>query len=89
MGGLSRQEGKTLFSVYVLSLRRRAPASPSNPVPRRVRLAGSGTTMLVSPLAIVVEPLKKPFPVLMVNCTVAPYTVAPVYQVPATAPVRV
>jgi len=40
--------------------------------------------MFVSPLEILVEPLKKPFPVLMVNCTVAPNTVAPVYQVPVT-----
>ena len=40
--------------------------------------------MLVSPLEIIVDPLKKPLPVLMVSWTVAPFTVAPLYQVPVS-----
>jgi hypothetical protein len=43
----------------------------------------------VSPLEIVVCPLKNPFPVLMVNWTVTPSMIAPVYQVPVTEPVKV
>ena len=45
--------------------------------------------MLVSPLEIVVVPLKKPLPVLIVYCTVAPKTVLPLYHVPVTDPVSV
>ena len=45
--------------------------------------------MLVSPLEMVVRPLKKPLPVLMVSCTLAPYTVVPLYQVPEIEPVKV
>ena len=57
-------------------------------MPRRVRLPGSGTTalMLVSPLEIVVAPLKKPVPVLIVNVTVAPLTILPLNQIPVTEP---
>ena len=48
---------------------------PTRPVPKRVHDAGSGVVpvlsplpeMSVSPLAIMVEPLKKPLPVLMVS----------------------
>jgi hypothetical protein len=67
------------------------------PVPNKTRDAGSGTTpfvvpcveMFVSPLEIDVDPLKKPLPVLTVNCTVAPLTVIPVYHVPVKAPISV
>ena len=44
----------------------------TSPVPSRLREPGSGTTTFVSPLEILVHPLKKLLPVLMVNCTVAP-----------------
>src|SRR6516162_3068113 len=76
---------------YAFSFRRTTPAKPTSPVPRSVRDPGSGTTvlMLVSPLEIRVDPLKKPLPVLMVICTVAPNTVAPVYHVPLNAPLSV
>ena len=47
-----------LLACYRLSLRRMAPARPTRPVPSRVNEPGSGTTMLVSPLEIVVEPVK-------------------------------
>ena len=45
--------------------------------------------MFVSPLEMVVLPLKKPFPVLIVNCTVAPYVGAPDPVHPDTLPLRV
>ena len=45
--------------------------------------------MFVSPLAMLVDPLKKPFPVLMVDCTVAPFTQEPPIQVPEMEPVKV
>jgi hypothetical protein len=64
---------------------------PIKPVPRRARDPGSGTVVvkLVSPLEILVCPLKKPLPVLTVNWTVAPSTVEPLYQVPLREPVKV
>jgi hypothetical protein len=43
---------------YAFSLRRIAPAKPTSPVPSRVKEPGSGTTMLVSPLEMLVLPLK-------------------------------
>lgn len=78
--------------MTAFSLRRTMPATPIKPVPKRPRVPGSGADavlMLVSPLEIVVWPLKKPLPVLMVNCTVAPSTVVPLYHVPVKEPVRV
>ncbi len=57
---------------YPFSLRRTAPASPTSPVPSRLRVPGSGTTTLVSPLESFTDPLKYPFPVLNVNCVVVP-----------------
>jgi hypothetical protein len=45
-------------------------ATPTNPVPRSPSVPGSGTVLvvkLVSPLEMVVLPLKNPFPVLIVN----------------------
>ena len=77
---------------YAFSLRCRAPARPTSPVPSNPSVPGSGTVppILVSPLEIVVLPLKKPLPVLMVNCTVAPNTDGPVpYHRPVIDPVRV
>jgi hypothetical protein len=45
------------------------PANPSNPVPSIATVEGSGTdpTMVVSPPEIMVDPLKKFLPVLIVN----------------------
>jgi hypothetical protein len=83
-GGARIQERK---AYYAFSLRRRTPAKPTRPVPISVNDPGSGTVeILVSPLEISVDPLKKPLPVLIVNWTVAPFTQAPLYQVPASAP---
>jgi hypothetical protein len=82
IGGAGIQEQ----SNYAFSFRRNIPARPTKPVPIRVRLLGSGTTMFVSPLAIEVEPLKKPTPVLIVNWRVAPYTVPCPSQAPEMVP---
>jgi hypothetical protein len=50
-------------------LRRRVPAKANAPVPIRARVEGSGTAAatVVSPPEIVVNPLKYPLPVLIVN----------------------
>lgn len=85
------------YVAYRFSLRRNRPARPINPVPRRLIDAGSGVVIvlsplpviLVSPLESVVDPLKKPLPVLTVSWTVAPTTDVPVNQVPDRAPVNV
>src|SRR5579862_2525157 len=81
------RRGGALYSgairSYAFSFRRIAPARPTSPVPSRVKDPGSGTVMLVSPLEIEVDPLKKPLPVLMVIWTVAPTTVLPSTQVPS------
>ena len=65
--GLTKERG----TVQALNLRCSAPASPTSPVPSKPSVPGSGTAvvvvMLVSPLEIVVEPLKKPLPVLIVS----------------------
>jgi hypothetical protein len=82
IGGAGIQEQ----SNYAFSFRRNIPARPTKPVPIKVRLLGSGTTTLVSPLEIEVEPLKKPMPVLIVNWRVAPYTVPFPSQEPEIVP---
>src|SRR5207248_10890078 len=74
------------FDYAFFILRRTTPARLTKPVPSRVREPGSGTTILVSPLEIWVEPLKKPLPVLMVSCTVTPLLLKPL--VPDNTPVR-
>src|SRR5215472_4979069 len=72
-----------------LSRRRVRPARPINPVPRSPRVPGSGVAvMFVSPLAICVDPLKYPVPVLIVNWIVAPLADWPLNQVPMTEPLR-
>jgi hypothetical protein len=50
-------------------LRRRVPAKANAPVPNRASVEGSGTAAatVVSPPEIVVDPLKYPSPVLIVN----------------------
>ena len=86
VGGAGIQEW-ILF--YAFSFRLNAPARPTKPVPRRVKLPGSGTITFVSPLEIVVDPLKNPLPVLTVSCTVTPCALEPLYHVPESEPVRV
>ena len=68
------------YAVYCFNLRRNTPRRPISPVPRRFIDADSGAVIvlsplpliLVSPLESVVDPLKKPLPVLTVSWTVAP-----------------
>jgi len=61
-------DSKLLGLVHPLfRLRRSIPPTPSRPVPSKTNVPGSGTTMFVSPLEMLEEPLKKPLPVLMVT----------------------
>src|SRR5215469_946844 len=83
---LARQN-RRVRETYAFSLRRIAPARPIKPVPSKDNVPGSGVTILVSPLEIVVEPLKKPLPVLIVNCTVTPFVEKPVPVAPTRTPV--
>ena len=61
-----------------LSLYRTRPAKLMRPVLNRYNVPASGVAVAeieVSPLEITVDPLKKPFPVFIVNCTVTPFVV--------------
>jgi hypothetical protein len=62
-----REWSWVIWVARFLILRRIAPASPTKPTPSKLSVPGSGTAMLVLPLEIVVEPLKKPLPVLIAS----------------------
>jgi len=74
-----------------LSLYRTRPAKLMRPVLNRYNVPASGAAVAeieVSPLEIAVDPLKKPFPVFTVNCTVTPFVVRLPID-PLIVPVRV
>jgi hypothetical protein len=88
VGLLGTQEDRFGEAYRFTLLRTRNPIK-TRPVPNNPVLDGSGVRTELVPLVKVIDPPLYAVLLLKSNCAVEPDTVAPVYQVPDTVPVRV